>query len=194
MVDGAHRQEHGVGVDAYVVAVGDLDGGPGGRRGPGGVDRLEGLRRIGIDDKSYKKGHKYLMVVVDHDTGRVVWAKEGRDKATVAAFFDALGPERAAQLTHVSCDEATWIHDVITERAGQAVICMDPFHVLQWASEAVDEVRRRITRDAKAAGQTALRRFDSVGPAQGPGASDRDPTGQLWPRSRRPTGRCTGPI
>ena len=118
-----------------------------------GVDRLAGLRRIGIDDKSYKKGHKYLMVVVDHDSGRVVWACEGRDKATVAAFFDALGPARAAQLTHVSCDGATWIHDVIAEQAPQALICMDPFHVQQWASKAVDEVRRRITREARAAGQ-----------------------------------------
>lgn len=121
-----------------------------------GVDRLEGLRRIGIDDKSYKKGHKYLMVVVDHDTGRVVWAKEGRDQDTVRAFFDALGARRAALLTHVSCDGATWIHDVITERAGQALICMDGFHVLQWATEAVDEVRRRITREAKTAGQSVV--------------------------------------
>jgi len=119
-----------------------------------GADRLQHLRRIGIDDKSYKKGHKYLMVVVDHDTGRVVWAKEGRDQATVRAFFDALGPARAARLTHVSCDGATWIHDVITERAPQALICMDPFHVQQWAGQAVDEVRRRITREAKAAGQS----------------------------------------
>jgi transposase len=121
-----------------------------------GVDRLEGLRRIGIDDKSYKKGHKYLMVVVDHGTGRVVWAREGRDQDTVRAFFDALGERRAALLTHVSCDGALWIHDVITERAGQALICMDGFHVLQWATEAVDEVRRRITREAKTAGQPVV--------------------------------------
>jgi transposase len=126
-----------------------------------GVDRLEGLRRIGIDDKSYKKGHKYLMVVVDHGTGRVVWAKEGRDQATVRAFFDALGPVRAALLTHVSCDGAQWIHDVITERAPQALICMDPFHVQQWAGEAVDEVRRRITRQAKAEGRPV-----TIGPSR----------------------------
>lgn len=117
------------------------------------IDRLEGLTQIGIDDKSYKKGHKYLMVVVDHATGRVVWAKEGRDQDTVRAFFAALGPERAAQLTHVSCDGAQWIHDVITEKAPQAMICMDAYHTVQWATEAVDEVRRRITRDAKANGQ-----------------------------------------
>ncbi len=41
------------------------------------VDRLEGLRRIGIDEISYKRGHRYLIVVVDHDTGRLVW----RDRA-----------------------------------------------------------------------------------------------------------------
>ena len=126
-----------------------------------GVDRLEGLSRIGIDDKSYKKGHKYLMVVVDHGTGRVVWAKEGRDQDTVRAFFEALGPARAALLTHVSCDGATWIHDVITERAPLALICMDPFHVQQWAGEAVDEVRRRITREARAEGRPV-----TIGPSR----------------------------
>jgi len=35
----------------------------------GKVDQLEGLRRIGIDEISYRKGHRYLTVVVDHDTG-----------------------------------------------------------------------------------------------------------------------------
>lgn len=38
----------------------------------GRTDRLEGLRRIGIDEISYRKGHRYLTVVVDHDTGRMV--------------------------------------------------------------------------------------------------------------------------
>ncbi|GAA3905340.1 hypothetical protein GCM10022382_10370 [Microbacterium invictum] len=59
-------------------------------------DRFDGLRRIGIDEISYKKGHKYLMVVVDHDTRRLVWAAPGRDRATVAEFFDLLGEDRCA--------------------------------------------------------------------------------------------------
>lgn len=67
-------------------------------------DRLAGLRRIGIDEISYKKGHKYLMVVVDHDTRRLIWAAPGRDSATVREFFDLLGEERCAQITHVSAD------------------------------------------------------------------------------------------
>jgi transposase len=119
----------------------------------GQVDRLSGLRRIGIDEVSYRKGQRYIMPVVDHDTGRVVWAGTGRNQDCVRAFFDALGPERAAQLTHVSCDGAEWIHDVITERAPQAVICLDPFHIVMWATEAIDKVRRRIAADLRAAGR-----------------------------------------
>lgn len=59
------------------------------------VDRLDGLRRIGVDEISYKRGHYYLTVVVDHDTGRLVWAGPGRDDAALHRFFDALGEERA---------------------------------------------------------------------------------------------------
>jgi len=58
----------------------------------GKVDQLEGLRRVGIDELSYRKGHRYLTVVVDHDTGRMVWAHEGRNSETLAKFFTALGP------------------------------------------------------------------------------------------------------
>ena len=98
-------------------------------------------------------GHKYLTVVTCHDTGRVVWACDGRSKATVGAFFTALGPERAAKLTHVSANGADWIHTVVADHAPQAVIYLDPFHVVAWATTALDEVRRRIVRELKAAGR-----------------------------------------
>ena len=58
------------------------------------IDRCAGLRRIGIDEISYKRHHKYLTVVVDHDSGRLVWAAPGRDTATLRRFFDALGASR----------------------------------------------------------------------------------------------------
>jgi hypothetical protein len=64
----------------------------------GRTDLLAGLRRIGIDEISYRKGHKYLLVVVDHDTGRLVWAGKGADQASLTAFFTQLGPARCAQM------------------------------------------------------------------------------------------------
>ena len=85
-------------------------------------DLLDGLSRIGIDEIAYRKGHRYLTVIVDHTTGRLVWAGEGRNQDTLGRFFDELGAERAALLTHVSCDGAEWIHAVVRARAPLAVI------------------------------------------------------------------------
>jgi transposase len=106
------------------------------------VDLFDGLRRIGIDEISYKRGHKYVMVVVDHDTGRLVWMGEGRSVKTLGEFFDALGPERAKLITHVSADGAQFIADAVGRWCPQAVLCADPFHVVKWAGRAVDDVRR----------------------------------------------------
>ncbi len=100
------------------------------------VDRWADLRRIGIDEISYKKGHRYLTVVVDHDTGYLVWAAPGRDKPTLRGFFDALGAERCGRITHVSADGADWIATVVAERCPNAVRGADPFHVVAWATEA----------------------------------------------------------
>jgi len=106
------------------------------------VDRWADLRRIGIDEISYKRGHRYLTIVVDHDTGYLVWAAPGRDKPTLRKFFDALGAERCARITHVSADGAEWIADVVAKRCPNAVRGADPFHVVAWATEALDAVRR----------------------------------------------------
>jgi transposase len=114
-------------------------------------DRFDGLRRIGIDEISYKRGHRYLTVVVDHDSGRLVWAAPGRDKATLRRFFDALGEARSAQISQVSADAADWIADVVAERCPNAVRCADPFHVVRWATEALDDERRRAWNSARGA-------------------------------------------
>ena len=106
-------------------------------------DLLAGLSRIGIDEIAYREGHRYLTVVVDHTTCRLVWAGEGRNQDTLGRFFDQLGAERAKLLTHVSCDGAEWIHALVRARAPQALICLDAFHVVVWAMKALDKVRVR---------------------------------------------------
>ena len=119
-----------------------------------GLDRLAGLRRIGIDEKSWGKGQdKYLIIVTDHDRGRIAWIGEGRCQATVRAFFEALGPDRCKLLTHVSADGADWIHDVVREKAARAELCLDAFHVVKWAGERLDELRRRLAGELRAAGR-----------------------------------------
>ncbi len=119
-------------------------------------DALDGLVRIGIDEVSHRKGHKYLTIVYDHDRKRVVWASSGRDAETVAGFFDALGPERCAKLQQVSADGASWIRGVVRERCPQAKLTLDPFHVVSWATDALDEVRRDVWNEARRNGQKGL--------------------------------------
>jgi transposase len=119
------------------------------------TDLLDGLRRIGIDEISHRKGQRYLTVVVDHDSGRLVWAAAGRDRKTVEAFFDALGETRCKQITLVSCDMAGWIAGPVADRLPDAVRCVDPFHVVMLATDALDEIRREVWNDARRAGEVA---------------------------------------
>jgi len=122
------------------------------------VDRLSGLRRIGIDEISYRKGHKYLIVVVDHDQGRLVWATPGRDEAALSRFFEALGPRRCARLELISADAAHWIASVVKRYCPQARLCLDPFHVVAWATEALDQVRRQVWNTARRRGHYDIAR------------------------------------
>jgi transposase len=122
-------------------------------------DPLEGLTRIGIDELSFRKGQRYITVVVDHDTARLVWAAEGRDKQTVLAFFDQLGSERTAGIRLVSSDLGEWITRAVMERCPQATLCLDPYHVVALASSALDEVRREVWQQARQAGDTSGARW-----------------------------------
>ena len=108
------------------------------------------IDEIGIDELSIKRGHRYITLVVDHDTGRLVWAREGRDAATVARFFAELGTKRTAQLTHVTADMGSWIHTALRRHLpARAVVCIDPFHVVVRVSEALDAVRRQVWNAAR---------------------------------------------
>lgn len=105
--------------------------------------RLTGLLRIGVDEVSYRKGHRYLTVVADHDqAGRVVWAAEGKNAATLEAFYDELGEAACAQLQAVSMDLGAAFKKATDTKAPQARQCVDPFHLVALANEAINKARR----------------------------------------------------
>lgn len=144
------------------------------------------LYRIGIDEVSWRKGHRYLTVVADHDRdGAVVWAGEGRGAATVERFFSELGPERTAALEAVSCDMSAGYLKAVGEHAPDARVAIDPFHVVKLANEAIDARRRWAWNEARHAGVDARRvkhtRWTLV----------KDP-GQLSTDQRSPSSDCGG--
>jgi transposase len=115
-------------------------------------DRLDGLSRIGVDEISYRKGQRYVTIVIDHDSGRLVWAAPGRSAATLDRFFTALGDERCWQITHISADMGTWYHESIRRHLAHAVCCIDSFHVVKMATHALDLVRRQAWNQARRGG------------------------------------------
>lgn len=118
-------------------------------------DSLEGLVHIGVDEVSYRKGHRYLTLVSNHDTGRIIWAKEGKSAETFAAFFADLGPERCKAITLVSMDMSEAYIQTARSHVPQAQIVFDRFHVQRMVSDAVDQTRREEWRRLKEISQEA---------------------------------------
>jgi len=120
-------------------------------------DALDGLRCIGVDELSYRRHHEYVTVVVDHERGAVVWAREGKDAATLGAFFQELGKQRCAKLEAVTLDLSAAYIKAVTEASPEARLIFDRFHVQRLAHDALDQVRRQQWRAADADDKQAIK-------------------------------------
>jgi transposase len=143
--------------------------------------RLDGIYRIGVDEVSYRKGHRYLTVVADHDRqGAVIWVGEGRNQATLEGFYDQLGEDGCAALQAVSLDMGTSFKAATDARAANARQCVDPFHVIQLANAAIDRARLDLAKQE---------RQRHPKPKRGPGrprkGSAPTPTRPRWVKNTR---------
>lgn len=130
---------------------------------------LDGLVRIGVDETSYRKGYKYMTVIVNHDTGAVVWCHDGHGKEVFGEFLSGLTEEQRASIELVSADGARWVDEAMAEWLPGAARCIDTFHVVQWATDLLDEVRKQAWREvARAARKEPARRRGR--PRKGEGA------------------------
>jgi transposase len=140
-----------------------------------GEELLEGVRRIGVDEIAYRRHYRYLLVVVDHDRRRLIHASDGAHPGSLHDFFDLLGEERTSLITHVSADGAPWITRTVAKRCPKAIMCADTFHVVQWATDALDLVRRELWNEVR------VRRRDlSTRRAYGEGKILNESRWSLW--------------
>lgn len=113
-------------------------------------ERLDKLVEIGVDEISWRKHHKYLTLVSDHDTSTIVWGASGKTAATLDRFFTEALPEGGAnKIEAVSMDLGPAFVKSVRAHAPQAVICFDPFHVVKLATDALDDVRRQVWQSAR---------------------------------------------
>ena len=113
------------------------------------AERHAGLRRLGIDEQSHRKGKKHFICVLTNlDTGTVVDLLPDRKKETLLAYFQGLGPEFCQQLTAVSCDLWAPYLAVAAACFPQATLVLDRFHVVQLLNRNLDAFRQRLRREA----------------------------------------------
>ena len=123
-------------------------------------DRLHNLFEIGIDEVSWRKQHRYLTLVADHIRGQIVWGTEGNSQAAADRFFKDLGRSRSHAIEVISLDMGPGYAKSAREHAPQAIIAIDPYHVVALGNRALDEVRRAYWNELRGAGdKTAARRF-----------------------------------
>lgn len=141
---------------------------------PNPSSRLDNLVNIGIDETSYRKGHKYITVIVNHDTNTVVWVSNKHGKEIFSKFLESLTPKQRASIKVVTGDGARWIDQCIEKYLPNCARCVDSFHVVGWANEALDSLRKEAWRDAhqelkelkktvkRKRGRSALKDRDSI--------------------------------
>ncbi len=99
-----------------------------------------------------------MTVVIDHDTASVVWCGIGYGKEVLSRFFEILTSEQRESIRCVSADGARWIADCVAEYCPNATRCIDPFHVVSWATDALDQVRREAWAEAHRQAKAAPKR------------------------------------
>ncbi len=117
---------------------------------------LEEVRHVGVDEKSFGRGHDYVSVLTDLSGARVLEVSEGRDQAGADALWQALSEEQAAQIEAAAVDMWPAYAAAVATHAPQAEIVHDRFHVSKHLNEAVDQVRRQEHKVLKKQGDARL--------------------------------------
>ena len=119
---------------------------------------VEALGYIGLDEKSYRKGHRYATVLSDLDAGRVLEVVEGRTLAATQELLEKLPAASRQGVEAVAMDMWPAYQEAVAQKMPQADVVFDRFHVAKHLNEAVDKVRRKESRELSAVGDDTLKR------------------------------------
>jgi len=118
----------------------------------------EGLRRVGLDEKSFLRGQSYMSLMTDLDGQRVLEVLAGRDTQTCVKLWEALPEAQRFKVEAAAMDMGAPFIIGTRQAAPQADIVHDRFHVSQSLNEAVDQTRREESAKLAAEGDDTLKR------------------------------------
>ena len=117
---------------------------------------LREVRRVAIDEIHMGKKAKFLTLVIDLDTGRILWVAKGRGKDALHKFWRRLRLARA-RIEAVACDMSAAYWSAVLEHLPAAAIVFDHFHIIKLANEKIDALRRVLQREADTLGYATLK-------------------------------------
>ena len=121
--------------------------------------QAEEIPYLGVDEKAFRKGHKYLTLVNDLTRSRVLYVAEDREQSSLDGFWPTITAEQQASIEAVALD--MWDPYVASVRGhlpkAEEKMVFDKFHIAKHLGEAVDRVRRREHKVLKAEGDERLK-------------------------------------
>lgn len=117
---------------------------------------LSGVSRIGVDENYLGKKARYVTLVVDLDSGRVLWVGKGRGKEALEGFWERLR-RSGTRIEAVACDMSGAYWSAINEHLPEAALVFDHFHIIKLANEKIDEIRRGLQRTLELDGQKFIK-------------------------------------
>lgn len=106
------------------------------------------IKRVGVDEKSFRKGHCYASILSDTEGGRILEVEEHRTKKACGELLEkGLTQEQREEVEEISMDMWEWFRVAAEEKIPQAEIVHDKFHLIKYLNEAIDKVRRREVKE-----------------------------------------------
>jgi transposase len=124
-----------------------------------GLERrqLDQLKHLGLDEKSFKRGHSYITLLTDLEQSRVLEVVPDRTAEAAGQLWDSLSPEQKASVEAVAVDMWEPFVQSVREQVPAADVVHDKFHVSKYLNEAVDKVRRQEHKELLAQGDETLK-------------------------------------
>jgi transposase len=119
--------------------------------------QVDEVQHVGIDEKSFGKGHNYISVMTDIDGSRVLEVSEDRDKAAADELWGALPAEQRGKVEAVAIDMWQAFENSVAKQVPQADVVHDRFHISKYLNEAVDKVRRQEHKSLMNEGDQSLK-------------------------------------
>lgn len=117
---------------------------------------LKEVRRIAIDENYLGAKARYVTLVIDLDSGRILWVGKGRGEEALVDFWPKLRAAKA-RIAAVACDMSAAYWSAVQEHLPEAALVFDRFHIVKLANEAIDEIRRGIQRTLDLTGRKHIK-------------------------------------